>query len=191
MQKLNLANHFMIDLETLGLKPDSVVLSIGCCRLTESEDEMGPRFYQELEVNHQIHTYGRKIESEVQRWWDGIGNCPNQGIALSYDVIKDLNEFLKSNTSGAIYLWSKGTDFDIPILYSLYYTLQIPVPWKYDSVRDLRTLKALTQVDLERRIEEQAHYALGDALYQARTLKAILSGLSFNRYFQGSTASGQ
>lgn len=35
--------------------------------------------------------------------------------------------------------FARGTDFDPPILVSLFEDFSLPVPWKYNQVRDVRT----------------------------------------------------
>lgn len=166
--------HFMVDLETLGLTPDSVVLSIGATEFGWA-DTNNPerRFYAELDVNKQPT---RKIDPKTLAWWSMQPNMPT-GHILAETAIRLFHDYLVSRSENqSIVLWSRGTDFDIPLLYSLYAEAGIDPPWKYYNVRDLRTLDKLLPGFAPTRMTAK-HNAVEDAVYQAHHAAAILRHL--------------
>lgn len=166
--------HFMVDLETLGLTPDSVVLSIGATEFGWADtNNTERRFYAELDIDEQST---RKINHETWAWWQRQPNMPS-GHLSAKSAIRLFHEYLVSSSlNQAIVLWSRGTDFDTPLLYSLYADAGIDPPWKYFNVRDLRTLDKLIPGFAPTRMTTK-HNAIDDAVYQAQHAAAILRHL--------------
>lgn len=166
--------HFMVDLETLGLTPDSAVLSIGATEFgwADTNNPMR-RFYAELDSNKQP---ARKIDPKTLAWWSTQPNMPVGHIGAEH-AIQLFHEYLvSSSVNQSIVLWSRGTDFDIPLLYSLYAEAKLTPPWKYSNVRDLRTLDKLLPGFAPTRMTAK-HNAVEDAIYQAQHAAAILRHL--------------
>lgn len=170
--------HFMVDTETLALGPDAVILSLGACRFFWSPHSIYPaKFYMELNSNLQPN---RKIDSETLAWWGRQPNMP-AGVHSITETVKVFNQYLAAASNGEeIILWCRGTDFDIPKLRSMFAEASIPVPWKYNNVRDLRTLSKLFPL-IKAPTNPNPHNALADAEYQAMHAATILYNLCIER----------
>ena len=146
--------HLMLDLETLGTDPDAVVLSIACVPFflevhTYFSELVLSGFCVKLDVKEQVKTYNRSIEDNVMKWWktqpkevfDSMVR-PAPGDMSLKDGLTHLNKFVtgvKGYQFNQSYVWSRGNNFDFPILKSLYQACGIGVPYNDWRVRDVRT----------------------------------------------------
>lgn len=169
--------HVMIDIETLGTRPDAVVLSVAAVAF--DEDGRSAAFgalHLALSVEEQL-VMGRSVDAETRRWWaeperapqfDAICGMPKtQGS----DAMMQLDAFL-AETAGE-YVWSKGNNFDPVILADLCRQLGRPEITPFWRWRDVRT--ALTVTGVEMPPVEGAHDALADAIAQADAVARCLS----------------
>jgi len=157
--------NIMIDIETLGLEPACVILSIGAVTDT------GEEFYIEISPNSQGD---RLVNLDTVKWWMSQPiKPPMEGITGLANVLFNLSEFISQFTEPVI--WANGTDFDISILTDAYRQFGRAIPWAYNSVRDYRTLaKLFTQVP-RTVFQGDKHNALADAKHQMEHLKEILA----------------
>lgn len=163
--------HFMVDLETLDTAATAVILSIGACIVPKPMDPADlDTFYAEVHPDHQ---YMRTKSLDTIRWWKEQGDCPDQGTTLLSEALGDLRAYLLRHTERPI-IWCKGTDFDTAILAHAFKQYEIPCPWRYNDVRDFRTVKKLFGESMVVKLEnEHPHHALADAVHQARELQAV------------------
>lgn len=158
-------DHFMIDIETYDVTPSAVILSIGAERILGSET-----FYVEVDPNTQ---YERTASIATKEWWAKQGNPPIHGITPLHDALIQLSGWLK-NLSQEPVIWCKGTDFDTVILTHAYKSFSMETPWKYNHVRDCRTVFKLLGVTPSR----ATHNALEDAMMQSDELIRALAAHS-------------
>ena len=162
----------MLDIETLGTRPEAVVVTLGAVKFNPyTMDEPGPGIYMRLDADEQI-ALGREVREDTMLWWmsqaedvreEALGEGPDR-IKLE-DMYKQLNKFLV----GVDNIWCQGPAFDIVILENLYRQLQKPAPWPYYSIRDSRTLlKALGDT---RQPGAMLHNALADCVSQAQAIQ--------------------
>lgn len=158
----------MVDIETLGIDGDAVILSIGACDVAD----VAHSFYREIDLESQR---GRTIDTDTLQFWLKQGNIPAFGTgALAY-VLQDFAGWLNSVSLGEeTFIWCKGTDFDTAILANAYKNLTLTIPWKYHSPRDFRTLAKCFPNILAPEFLGRKHHALDDAIHQAKHLKLIL-----------------
>lgn len=187
MSKVNV----MVDLETLGTAPNSVLLSIGAVMF----DSMGAfladdyKFYTEVALEQQMQNH--VIDLNTIRFWNdeaaksGVA-APYRGTVAIPNALNAFNEWLVKISSGTVdnlVVWANGTDFDIPILRYNLEGCGLNVLWKYNAVRDCRTLFKLADVHADgwdAAIAKQgvAHNALDDAVNQANKLAEAFKTLS-------------
>lgn len=158
--------HVMVDIETLDTTPTAVILSIGACTIVPW---FPTEFYEELDVNTQ---YERTKSESTIAWWATQTMPMPQGTTPIKDALQSFGRWISSLRAEPI-IWCKGTDFDTAILAHAYAQHKIPLPWKYNAVRDFRTVKKLFP-HYQFPANPQAHNALQDALHQTEELKAIL-----------------
>lgn len=161
----------MLDLETLGATPNSVITSIGAVKFNSSGilDE----FYTRVDIKSCID-YGLIIDPQTIIWW--LGQADNARLELTKPGI-NLAEALLSFSSwvGAdnSEIWGNGASFDNVVLSQAYSKTNTTRPWKYSADRCYRTIKSLyPDVKIERLGEH--HNALDDAKSQANHLISIL-----------------
>lgn len=161
--------NVMIDLETLGLGPDAMVLSIGAV-VFDMQRELGDTFY--IEINPE--TSPGKMDVDTVRFWmqqAKEGNMPPMLGTWDHDnAFAQFYSWLQNKCNyklADLIIWSNGTDFDIPKCKN--------PPWRYNNVRDARTVFKLCG-HLVPKIPrgEGYHNALSDAVWQAEYLTEIL-----------------
>jgi len=189
----------MIDLETLGTKPDSVVLSIGACFFDPHSNDMGEQFYAEYRGGLQWQLdNGRKISASTLRWWMDQGAAALRVFTGGTPVIKvgcdvqtppfnrpldvpfgqivgeEFVKYIGYHNKNNVLPWSHGASFDIPMVEDLLGH----EPWDFWNIRDTRTLFDITGVKPDRS-EGTHHNALDDAIQQAKAVQkayAVLKG---------------
>lgn len=165
----------MIDLETLGTKPASVVLEIGVVCFDPVRMEMGPELRREVSMRSPDQQE-REVDEETLIWWAGrIGEgvvMPglHNGMTLR-NALEELDEFLRRYWDSKGEVWSWGIDFDLGILVDAMRDYQMPCPWRYTQQRDARTLCETLGVKRE---GEVLHAAVDDARQEAQAVMAAM-----------------
>lgn len=166
--------NIMIDTETLGMSESAIILSVGAV-VFDIDRDLGDEFYMELdpeEYQGSIHM------STIKFWMDQETKCPMKGISKPLDVILGLNYWIMEISKGQeVQIWCNGTDFDIPKLTYMYGLKNTPLPWKYNSVRDYRTIAKLFGEYGNKPETIEKHNALEDAKWQAKHLISIVQSL--------------
>ncbi|MCR9713906.1 3'-5' exonuclease [Vibrio parahaemolyticus] len=145
-------NTVVIDTETLDTQSTAVVLTVSAVRFNRYRHGLNIEFERDgaLKVagSDQIHVMvnvteqliaGRTVSASTAKWWREQGQAAKDsvmhGLALRVEAAMDLlTEFI-----GDAQVYCRGTDFDPPILASLYRMVGKKSPWKYNQVRDVRT----------------------------------------------------
>lgn len=172
--------HVMVDTETLGLDPNSIVLSLGAVSFTF--DGLGTEYYTAIDPK----TYPGAVDLETIKWWmdqSFRGNkAPMDGVVPAQMALMQFESYLAElkKDGGKIILWANGTDFDIPKLYYAYKVFGMNPSWKYSDVRDCRTLFKTFPDYGNETSGESIHNALADARWQADRLVSILKNLDDN-----------
>ena len=173
--------HVMIDIETLDTAPNAVVMSIGVAMGTLKDGILYEQ-YKELDVENQLRKYRTKSESTVQWWRDQIAKgtqWPGLGTTFPGDALDSLFDYIGAAIlpcNGNYLIWSKGPQFDIALIESLYKSYVIdsstPIPWKYNKIMDFRT--TLQLFPEFKSVKPVGHHALQDARDQFEVLRNIL-----------------
>ena len=157
--------HAMVDIETMGIKRNCVVLTIGASLFDPLG--IGPLydFYTRVDIDQQI-SMGRTVDTSTVDWWNKQDKSvfneafdPTDRVGVEH-AIQQLSDFL----ADADAVWSQGPTFDMIILEDLYAQISKKVPWRYSKVRDSRTLFAAMGDPRTGRVD--AHNALADCHYQ-------------------------
>lgn len=171
--------HVMIDVETLGLAQNAIVLSIGAVVFdpTHQDRGIGDDYYAELDPER----YPGSIDMSTVRFWLEKGNAPMGGQREGRHIGEHLSAWLDRACGGdrkKLVIWANGTDFDIPKLQYAYKLGKRQVPWGYSAVRDARTVYKLFDPDkLLAPVTNPSHNALDDARNQAQWLINIFLGV--------------
>jgi len=166
----------MIDLETTGISAGCCVLAIGACTLDGKE-----QFYQTISYQDSLNI-GLAESPDTMAWWSKQSQAAREeafsGSTPVTEVLGAFSDWLHriEKTSGKIFVWGNGADFDLPILQAVYARVGMKQPWERFNGRCYRTLKNLPQ-NKEIKPDEFVgikHNALSDALYQATHMMKIL-----------------
>jgi hypothetical protein len=162
--------HVMVDIETLGTRPGSVILSIGACRFDESGIGVA-RFYRPIDVFDSLMN-GLTVDTTTVGWWRMQSAEARGALAPGRPLVETLGAFQAFlNAVEGSYLWAKGPDFDCVLLDAAYQATGVKRPWRYNLTRDVRTILSTAGLSpVNRDPGEVEHNALGDAVYQAKSV---------------------
>jgi hypothetical protein len=180
----------MVDLETLGTSPNSVILSIGAVKFDPDTRSISDRFYVVIDKNSCLLN-GLTVDPETQKWWDGQKDEAKvvlrqaEGVdtfttldghiraAVSLDeALDEFGEFAHWNSC----VWGNGSDFDNAMLQEAYKKIGRKQPWAYWNNRCYRTMKNMIK-DVKFERVGTYHNAVDDAETQAFHLMDILAKL--------------
>lgn len=165
----------MLDLETLGYRPECVILSLGAVKFDSSGTIFeNQKLYIKPDVDQQLEL-GRVVDQSTLEWWaqqpEDIREeaLTDQGRINLEQFRAQLNKFLV----GVDEIWCQGPVFDICILENFYRSREWSIPWNYWQICDSRTIFKV-HGDSRKRDTKTAHNALEDCLTQARALIQVL-----------------
>jgi len=181
--------HLMIDLETMGNKNDSPIVSIGAVFFDPATGELGADFYKVICLESAM-AHGALPDASTIIWW--LKQSSEARAAITVDDAVSINDaliglcnFITRNCEqpGWLQVWGNGASFDNVILRSAYDRSMIPSPWKWFNDRDVRTIVELGRAigfDPKKQMpfEGVQHNALADAVHQAKYVSAIWQRLS-------------
>ena len=165
--------HIMIDLETMGTRPNAPIISIGAVAFDKSGTHT--EFYDVVDLKSTVHTQS-VIDADTVMWWmkqsdeaRAAFDCKRIDIG---DALSNFQSFCGRHEYKAI--WGNGAAFDNVILSEAYlsYNYLNGKPWDFWEDRCYRTVKNMfPDVAIER--GGTHHNALDDARSQAEHLIAI------------------
>ena len=146
--------HLLFDIETLGTREDTVILSIACVPFVFEEHEcfdiyLTKGFFVKLDVKDQIRKHRRTMSEATLEWWKKQSHNarewnlkPAAGDRTLIDGLTALSKFI-GNTDYNFqesYVFSRGTYFDFPKLEHAYeVSAGLKVPFNTYKIRDVRT----------------------------------------------------
>lgn len=180
-------NDFSIDTETLGVRPDAAILSIGVVQFDRDTGKLGKKFYVEIDIDSAIAS--GSISGSTLAWW--IEQSPRAKQLFAKDrqeqkvslatALHQLRTFFLDAPAGKAgpdqYVWGNGATADITWLENAYLkgSVGLEVPWKFWNIRDMRTAVDMSGVDPKNwpfPNNAVAHNALDDAARQAQIIAA-------------------
>lgn len=173
----------MIDLETMGTKSKSLIVSIGAVFFDINTGEQGETFHQFIEMQDSIDC-GLVVTGDTFKWWlqrnDDARYKLVEGLDDAAPLRQVLHNFIGFITSNIeiddIRPWGNGASFDISLLEDAYEQIMVPAPWRFYNVMDCRTMEmAASHLVTRKSIPRQGthHSALDDAKYQATYISAM------------------
>lgn len=162
----------MVDLETLSLSNNPVVLSIGAVKFDANgiDEEV---FYERISRESCVGL-GLVEDANTRAWWEQqdpeVYAEALSGTRSLKEVLEEFTEWLGEDPK----VWGNGACADNVWLKSAYAACDLGVPWKFWNDRCYRTVLALFPNATKIR-PMVAHNALEDAEAQAKTLRSILN----------------
>lgn len=171
-----LMNDISIDIETLSTRFDATILSIGAVAFDRRTGALVDLpLYVEVEVSSALahgHVSGSTLEWWMQQSEEARRLFGALGKSHLASALLQLTTFVNQHPGAKV--WGNGATFDITVLEHAYTRLDLPVPWKYWDIRDMRTIvEAATAMGFDKRsvpFEGTRHNAADDAAYQARVI---------------------
>lgn len=172
MQK---APQVMLDLETMGNTPGSVITSIGAAQF--GDDTIICTFYRRINPESCIAA-GLHMDPSTVMWWLRQGEQARRELSEGDNIplAESLLRFSRWLPAGAD-VWGDGAAFDNVLLSCAYQALLMPRPWSYRNDRCYRTVRNLRPEIEREQSPETVHHALHDAVAQARHLMKILKAI--------------
>ena len=175
--------NIMVDLETLGTKADSVILSIGAAAF--NAEKITKEFYTIISVESCLDN-GLQIYPKSLFWWMEQSDDAKRGLFTSDVSLPDALSHFSDwvfEVGEDVAMWGNGEDFDNVILREAYLLAgfsESRIPWRFRRNMSYRTLKnLLPHLEIERMGEH--HNALDDAKSQAlhaiKLLKELHHGI--------------
>lgn len=179
--------HVMIDTETLGRTPGSVVRSVAAVEFDPKTGETGRQKVWKIDLTDSIR-YGFKVEASTLKWWmmqsDEARREFVEGAETPLeDFLEDFMQFIAATDEGNDFtLWCLQLDFDVAMLRSMYswYNLNVyrcdeeVLPWNFRKVRDVRPyMDALDSAGLLPPKVADRHTPLADCLDQINCMYLV------------------
>jgi len=181
----------MIDCETLSLKHNAAILTIGAVVFdpygnnTVSE-LMSARnsLYLEVSLDGQDKLYGRDFDADTILWWM---EQPEESRMRAFHGKADMSlpgalqalTFWAVATSGCLAenleVWSKGIANDYVWLENATHALHLNWPFRYRNARCLRTLQEISGIQPFDVSGLTKHHAQHDAIYQVLLAQQIMN----------------
>jgi hypothetical protein len=164
----------MVDLETLGNGPTSVIVQIGCVAFERDTGEIKGEFLVNVDPQLEIDE-GFDVDGGTIVWWmsqteQGNNTWYKKAPHEPRNALLSLYEFVKKWGTKKSIMWSHST-FDAPILFYHFKKFNIRSPIRYAFWLDLRTLSMLGQgvASIPKEVRpDDAHDALADCKYQVK-----------------------
>lgn len=175
-----MANHLMVDMETLAVSPRAVVLSLGAVHFDPHSNGVRDQINFKIDLDEQ-DSLGREIDPNTIEWWAKQDSkimeeafSPDDRISLT-DAMNRFHKF----AWGCDAFWSHGATFDLVIIEDILRQLKRPLPWNYWQLRDTRTLFDLGHdPDMP---QGSKHDALQDAIRQAIGVQNVYAKLKITQ----------
>jgi len=172
----HLLKHFMIDLETMGVRPTSAIVSIGVVHFDKTS-VLG-EFYTPVSLADCLK-HGLTQDQSTIDWWakqpaEARDAWQRPDAPPLADALVKMSRWMQTfATPKFICPWGNGSDFDNVLMVNAFNALSADPPWKFYNHHCFRTMKNMFQVaDVPR--QGTHHNALDDAHHQVRHFQSIL-----------------
>lgn len=178
-----MTTHATIDLETVDIRPTSVILSLGGVKFNpHNRQEPHSEIYFKISVDDQDR-FNRTTNDSTIQWWS---QQDPQIMEEAFDqtgavTIEEVCSALSRWAVGVDIFWGQGYGFDFTILEDLFRNIQRPIPWQFWQIRDSRTLFGLCNEDPRKTMQTDKHNALADAYYQALAIQIAYKELNIKK----------
>jgi hypothetical protein len=175
----------MMDLETLGVGPKAVVVSVGAVFFDPYTSNLGAQFMRVCDDLNDQQKRGREIDAGTVVWWmdqDKIAQSASfkerTFMRPTIQVLHDFASFIGPANRDEVRIWGNGASFDNIILASLYADYGVELPWRFFNDRCHRTYKSMPFAPEKFERTGTHHNPLDDAITQARQHQMITARLN-------------
>ncbi len=165
----------MVDLETLGKRPGSIIFALGAVKF--GEGKILAEFYERIDPES-CERLGLKMDVDTVLWWMKQSDAARAEVLLPGRPLTEvLTEFSTWVGDLEAEMWGNGATFDNSLLVAAYECIPLPLPWKFPNDRCFRTVRSLHPERPFLRTGTR-HNALDDARNQALHLMALEAAAS-------------
>jgi hypothetical protein len=161
-------NDVMVDLETWGTSPGSMIRSLGAVFFDPETGQLGDEFYCNITETSCKKLKMYKEEGTVAFWAKPEHALANKQLSEGQLPIEEVVEkFAVFFGRGGRWFWSQGANFDEPLLSWVYRALGKKQPWRFHEAQDTRTIyrvSGLNTFSIKR--QGTYHNALADCKHQ-------------------------
>jgi hypothetical protein len=159
--------HVMLDLETWGTAPNSMIRSIGAVVFDPLTGDFGAEFYANIDDASQ-EALGMQKDAGTIAWWAEQSAGARAALEADQIVITQALDLFTQwwEKADGEQVWGHGASFDPVLLEGAYHATGAAAPWKFWDVRCCRTVLSLTDCAPDRAVGTH-HNALDDAKAQA------------------------
>lgn len=175
-----LFSHLMLDLETMGTKSNSAIISIGAVEFDILTGKTGREFYRNVSLQSCI-SLGLVVDADTIMWWmeqsqDARKSLTEGKVISIQQALIDFREFCNKEYQ----IWGNSARFDLGLLENAYDKAMLSIPWKFYQERCVRTLVSFNP-EIKNNLEftGTAHNALADCYHQIKYCN--LTWISLNK----------
>jgi hypothetical protein len=132
----------MLDLETMGNRSNTAIVSIGAVEFNIVTGETGREFYKVVDLQSCLDE-GLKVQASTIYWWMQQDQKARERICEKGEhiamVLEDFNVWMQDCVD-KVRIWGNGARFDIGILEDAYVACCMDTPWNFRKEMDVRTL---------------------------------------------------
>lgn len=174
--------NVMIDIETLGTGPNSVILSVAAVEFCAVTGAIGRKFYKKIDLLSSL-AKGFVVEKETLMWWTAQKADQFKELFTNEEPITNvMQQLLYWFADNDKLVWANSPAFDLVILENAFKKCGFSAPWQFYNERCVRTLVSLYP-DAKTAIPkpENAHNALADCEYQILYCVNALNQLTISK----------
>lgn len=165
--------HLMIDLESMGVKSGSAIISIGAVEFNMITGETGQEFKINISLESCIKV-GLIMDANTVMWW--LKQSDGARSSLIQEPIVDINmallglaEFIRKCGGQDCEIWGNSPRFDLEKLDAAYHAIGMNIPWDFRKERCVRTLVSFyPEIKNMTKFVGVAHDAVYDCFHQIK-----------------------
>lgn len=177
----------MIDLETLGTAPGSVITQIGMCAFSPRDGNPNVEStFIRIDPQSALDC-GLTVSWATISWWlqqdhdARMKMAGKEGALELWQALKQMNEWIVDKGDERVQVWGNGSNFDIGLLEVALAKVGQKPAWHFRNIRDQRTITHLDVLhdDLQLNWASPlvAHDAREDAIAQAQNVRMCIRKL--------------
>jgi len=156
----------MLDLETLGTAPGSVITQIGAVYFDRHTGELGKEFTVNINIGDCMK-HGLVVDAGSLEFWLEQPRENASFLKEAVPLTKAL-QMLREFYDGEAIAWAHAT-FDFPMLHMAYRAVEQGMFMPYRNMRDIRTLVDLSKRPYKKgKGDPKNHNGLDDCKYQVQ-----------------------
>lgn len=174
-----MANHYMVDIETMDTAVTSAIVSIGIVEFNPYADGLWK--WEKIDVSlESCLGIGLTVSASTILWWmeqseeARLEICRTDRLPIRVALTR-LHDFVDYSNDRRV--WFHGPAFDAAILENAHLQCGMSMPWSFRDYRDTRTLYNLAKVSLNDYRKGTKHSAVDDAISQAMAVQAAYAKL--------------